>query len=291
MAGVHRVRWMYHATAIVGDYERARDWLIAYCGARVLHDNVIREPGIDRRGGVIWIGDNGLELDEPLGVNTGTTRYLERFGPGVSSLALQVANLDATIASFDERGVRLAARPLPTFCFSDARTTEGILLEWSDGSPGDDPRFGATLPPLQRPPLLEVRRMAFVGAVVSEPQAVAKRLAHLFGTAVTFEHAGAGLDEPEAGVSVGDCTLALYRLPDATEAIRLWGRPLARAQTHMLAFTVSDLDAAAAVFRGQGTGLLRRTAGFLLPRPSESGDITIAFTDSLLPNDPRRDAA
>ena len=88
-----------------------------------------------------------------------------------------------------------------------------------------DPRFGGPRPdPLPRSQVLApATRHAFVGALVDDPVAWAATFATLLGTTVTFEDAEAAPGRPVAGVSLGDCTLALYPLPgDGGRA--LWGR-------------------------------------------------------------------
>src|SRR5439155_9359569 len=126
----HEVQWLFHSTAMVADYIRARDWLVKFCGCRVLQDDENTNPGVARRGGMTWIGDNCLELGQPILPGAASARFLERFGPGVHSIALQVADIDATVAFLAERGVPVASRPEHRFIFTDPRTTDGILFEW-----------------------------------------------------------------------------------------------------------------------------------------------------------------
>jgi methylmalonyl-CoA/ethylmalonyl-CoA epimerase len=278
---------MYHTTAMVADYVRSRDWLIDYCGLRVLEDAEVRTPGVNRRGGMVWLGDSSLELGQPLGTDDATARFVRRFGSGMHSVAMQVEDIEATIAHVEARGVRVGARPMPFFILCDPRTTEGIFLEFNDGENHDDPRFGRPVPTAVRPPLLAVRQMAFAGAVAPDPRATAERLADVIGTEVTFARGDTGPGEPAAGVSLGSCTLALYRLPEPEETVRLWGRELSRAQVHLMAFTVPDLETAAATLTGRGIRLLRRDRDYVVPDPSQTGDIPVAFCDRILPGDPR----
>jgi hypothetical protein len=100
--------------------------------------------------------------------------------------------------------------------------------------------------------------MAFAGAVAPDPRASAERLADVIGTEVTFARGDAGPGEPAAGVSLGSCTLALYRLPEPAETVRLWGRELSRAQVHLMAFTVPDLERAAATLTERGIRRVNR---------------------------------
>lgn len=287
MPGAHDVMWLFHATAMVDDYLKARDWLVKFCGLRVLQDEESFNPGVGRRGGMTWIGDNSIEIGQPLVPGAPVWKFVERFGPGMHSVALQVADIDATIGFLAERGVTVGARPDANFIFTDPRTTDGILLEWFAGKQKDDPRFDARMPPQAQPPLLEVERIAFLGALVQDPAASAAHLAALMETVVTFEDAAAAPGDPAAGVSTRDNTLALYRVGSEEETRRLWGSALARPRAHLMALLVPDLEAAAAVLAQEGVGLLRQDAHLLLPRPEQTGNIPLAFTDRLLPGDPR----
>jgi hypothetical protein len=50
---------------------------------------------------------------------------------------------------------------------------------------------------------------------------------------------------------------------------------------------MADLRAAEEVLRREGFGLWRREDGILFPRPDQTGNLQVALTDRLLPNDPR----
>jgi hypothetical protein len=51
---------------MVADYERTRDALIRLAGLRVLEDSRLDDPAIGRRGGMAWLGDNVIEIGEPI---------------------------------------------------------------------------------------------------------------------------------------------------------------------------------------------------------------------------------
>src|SRR5206468_3053159 len=106
-------------------------------------------------------------------------------------------------------------------------------LEWSDFTVPEDPRAGAPEPEYLVTPLVDVTHHAFVGAVVDHPVAGARWMAETLGTPVTFVDPVAGPGAPSAGVSLGDCTLALYRFaPDEHPAH--WGRPRDRPGMSLL---------------------------------------------------------
>jgi catechol 2,3-dioxygenase-like lactoylglutathione lyase family enzyme len=283
----HHVRWLFHSTAMVADYDLAVRNLATLIGLTVLEYSESTEPGIGRRGGVAWAGDNAIEIGQPIGAGA-AAQFVERFGGGMHSIALQVENLEATMAHLQQEQVHIAARPLPEMCFSDPRDTGGIFFQWSTFELPVDPRFGAPQPdPL--PParvLAPTTQHAFVGALVDDPLAWADRFAALLGTTVTFEHADAAPGHPMAGVSLGDCTLALFPLP-GDDGRALWGRTYERARTHLLALRVDDLGAATDALHQAGITIVHWEGGLVVLDPAATGGVQIALTGSLLPGDPR----
>ena len=281
MTAHHIIRWCFHATAMVADYERTRDTLARLVGLRVLEDTVESDPAIGRRGGMTWIGDNSVELGEPAVPGGAVDRFLERFGSHMSSVAVQVEDIDATVDHLSRVGARVASRIDDVIVFTDPRTTAGIVIEWYGGRPPNDPRFGTPIPPYAVTPLLEVGRMAWAGAVVDDVGAAADRLAEVLGTAVTFR------EEGRAGVSLGDMTLALWPVPDPGTSERLWGHVYRRSQTSSLGVEVPDLGDALARLRGAAIPLVRHDDEAIVVHPEATGGIVLVVVDRLLPGDPR----
>jgi Glyoxalase/Bleomycin resistance protein/Dioxygenase superfamily len=261
----HHVRWLFHSTAMVADYDLAVRNLATLVGLTVLEYSESTEPGIGRRGGVAWVGDNAIEIGQPI-VDGAAARFVSRFGGGMHSVALQVENLEATMAHLEAREVHIAARPLPEMCFTDPRDTGGVFFQWSTFELPIDPRFGGARPdPAPRARVLApATHHAFVGALVDDPGAWAGEFA----------------------VSLGDCTLALYRLDEAADPA-LWGRAYERPCTHLVALRVADLAAAAAATAGAGVAAVRAGADLVVLDPAATGGVQVALTGSLLPGDPR----
>ena len=287
MSRRHHVRWLFHSTAMVADYDLAVRNLGVLTGLTVLEYGESTEPGIGRRGGMAWVGDNAIEIGQPI-VEGAAAQFVSRFGGGMHSIALQVEDLEATMAHLQQEEVHIAARPLPEMCFSDPRDTGGVFFQWSTFEMAVDPRFGGPQPDPPQPArvLAPATQHAFVGALVDDPLAWAGRFASLLDTAVTFVHADAPPGHPMAGVSLGDCTLALYPLP-GDDGPALWGRTDVRARTHLLALRVEDLAAAADAVPHAGIAAVRREADLVVLDPAATGGVQIALTGSLLPGDPR----
>jgi catechol 2,3-dioxygenase-like lactoylglutathione lyase family enzyme len=283
----HHVRWCFHTTAMVADYERTRDALARLTGLRPLEDHVVDDPAIGRRGGMAWIGDNSIELGEPAVVGGAVDRFVTRFGSHMSSVAVQVEDIDATVAHLESVGCRVASRIDEVIVFTDPRTTEGIVIEWYGGEAPNDPRFGTVIPPYSADPLLDVVQMAFGGAVVAAPGTAAARLADVFGTAVTFLSPDARPGAPQAGVSLGDMTLALYPIPDPVLSVALWGHRYERPQTSNLGVRVPDLAVALDRLRAADVRLARHDDDVIVVHPDATGGVVLAVVDRLLPGDPR----
>lgn len=281
------IRWMFHTTAMVADYDLARDRLALLVGLRVLEYSDNPQPEIGRRGGMCWIGDNSIELGQPTVPTGGAARFVERTGGGMHSIAVQVADIDASIAHVEQHGVAVAARPMPEMFFTDPRQTDGVFVEWGAFQVHEDPHFGAPQPPFVIEPLLDIAHHGFAGAIVEDPFATAANLARLFGTELTFEHGDARPGDPVVGVSLGDCTLALYAMPGA-DSERLWGASYGRPRCHLLGLVVDDLDEAVVALKNSDFTVLRRTDDTVVIDPATTGSVQIALVGALLAGDPRR---
>jgi catechol 2,3-dioxygenase-like lactoylglutathione lyase family enzyme len=277
---------MFHSTAMVPDYDRAITQLQAIAGLRVLEYNESLRPQIGRRGGMTWLGDNSLEVGQPIVPSGGAARFVDRSGGGMHSVALQVSDIEATMEHVQANGVRIAARPLPQMCFTDPRDTGGVFFEWAVFEVDVDPRFGGKVPQAAVEPLLDIREHAFIGALVEDPVRCADQYSRLLGTQVTFEQPGAGPESPRIGVSLGDCTLALYALAPAKSAA-LWGRAYERPRTHLMALRVDDLGAARDALLAAGIPIVRADDSAVVLDPGATGGVQTAIVEHLLPSDPR----
>jgi hypothetical protein len=273
---------------MVADYERTRDALIRLIGLRVLEDSRLVDPAIGRRGGMAWAGDNIIEIGEPIVDGGAVDRFVRRFGSHMSSIALQVADIDATIAYLALHGAPVASRPEPQIVFTAPKGTEGIAVEWFGHGEPLDPRFGAPMPPLQRTPVLDITHMAFGGIMTLDPAASARRFADLFDREVTFLDPHAAPGDPQAGVSMGDMTLAIYPLPRTpAESQQLWGWTYERPQTCNLGLRVPDLVAARATLEEAEVALVRHDDRSIVISPDVTGGVVLVIVQDLLRCDPR----
>ncbi len=284
MSREHRVLWCFHTTAMVADYEFTRDALTRLVGLRVLEDSRIEDPAIGRRGGMAWIGptDAGggvIEIGEPIVEGGAVDRFVSRFGSHMSSVAVQVADIDATVAFLDEHGVRIASRIDGHIVFTHPGDTAGIVIEWFGSEDPHDPRYGGPVPEASNQPVLDVTGMAFAGAVVGDPAGAAARLAELFGHDATFVDPSAPVGSPAAAVSMGDIPLVFYRLPEPDESETLWGTRYTRAQTCNLGVQVADLTAARLALTAAEVPVLRDEPDAVVIAPQVTGGVALVLVE------------
>jgi hypothetical protein len=261
---------------MVADYEATLAPFVELFGARVSHDNVVEDEGIGRRGGMTWIGDGAFEIGAPVGPSSPVRAFVEDFGGGMHSVALQIDDAEAAKEHFARVDVRVVSEPYPGLLFTHPRDTAGVLFEWNARPQDDDPRWGAPVPPAMAA-VVTVRQLAFLTVAVRNPAADADRLAEVLATDVTFDHPVDGAIE--AGVSLVDGTLALVGLE--TGGIK-------RPRAHGIGFRVDDLDAAVDALEGRNCRA-RRLAQHLARIDPPSTPVPVFLGDELLPGDPRSD--
>lgn len=93
----------------------------------------IAEQGV--RVAMLAIGDTHVELLEPLSPESPVGKFLSKRGPGIHHIAVEVKDIQASLAEFKKRGARLideTPRVGARGClvaFIHPATTNGILLE------------------------------------------------------------------------------------------------------------------------------------------------------------------
>ena len=282
----HVINAMFHSTAMVPDYDLAIEQLGALFGLRVLEYSIQSHPSIGRLGGMNWVGDGSLEIGQPTLDGGAPDRFVRRTGGGMQGVGLWVEDFAATEAHLAANGVPMPVS-LGRFGFSSPRATAGLQFEWCVGTTETDPRLGHHAePPFVQPPLLDITHQAFVGAVVADPLGAAHEFSANLGLDVLFENPNADAGVPVAGLSLGDCALALYSLlPD--RSLELWGRHHDRPRIHLVGLRVNNLESAKLQLESAGVHVLRAEPHLLVLDPADTAQIEVAVVDELLPGDPR----
>jgi hypothetical protein len=281
----HEIIRTFHSTCIVEDYDETIGVLARLAGLRALEYSEMELIG--RRGGMAWIGDNSIEVAQPIVADHATQRFIDRFGPGMHSYAFQVKDLDGTLERLTSGGVAVGVRPMDWFSFTDPRTTGGLLFEWSQHTVPEDPREGAEEPAYLVEPLLDIRTHSFVGAVHADPVGWAEEFGPLFGLTEISRDLAAPAGHPIVTLNAADdCAIALYALQgDASQA--LWGASHERARFHVLGLGVPDLGAARAALEAEGVRMLWHDERFVAIDPADAGGVTVLLVEGGLPGDPK----
>lgn len=282
-AGAARVRRIFHATAVVHDVHASVEQLERLLGATVLSRAEGEAFGVEMRRAMVWIGDNLVEVIEPVG-ESAFSGFLSRFGGGLNSLGLQVGDAAAAEKWLGAHGVEVAVRYGEDMFATRTGSTAGLALQFTSQWVHDDPRKGNAPPPPSESAIVTVDRLAFIAALVEEPVAAAGALAQLFGSTATILDVSSA-PGPEAVVGIGDCTLALYRRAGAADGAA-WGVPHERPRFLALGVHVSDADSAAAALEEHGaTRVAQHAHGWLVELGP--GGLPIIVGPALLPGDPR----
>jgi methylmalonyl-CoA/ethylmalonyl-CoA epimerase len=71
----------------------------------LVHRETVTEQGVEAV--LLDVGENHVELLAPLGPDTPVGKFLAKKGPGLHHVAYQVTDIDATLASLKDAGLRL----------------------------------------------------------------------------------------------------------------------------------------------------------------------------------------
>jgi len=278
---------VFHFTAVVADCDATVVALSRLFGAAVLHTASGEMFGVTMRRAMLWIGDSLLEVIQPIG-ESAFQGFLDRFGGGLNSLGLEVADAAAAEAHLAAHGIDVAVRYGPAMFATRTSGTAGLALQFTSEGVADDPRRAPVARPRPVGAVVMAERLAFVAALVTDPPVAADGLARAFGTDATRIAPGP-LAGPEASVGIGDCSLALYRLSEAA-APGIWGDRHQRPRLLAFGLQVADLAQALTDLDAAGIGVAAEHAvGILLDLSATP--IPILLCDRLLPGDARRRGA
>ena len=102
-------------------------------GLDVEHTEEVAEQGV--RVTMLPVGESHIELLESLSDNSPVGKFLEKRGPGIHHIAVNVPDINAALAQLKEKGTRLideAPRVGARGClvaFVHPSSTNGVLLE------------------------------------------------------------------------------------------------------------------------------------------------------------------
>lgn len=285
---------VFHLTHVVDDMDACLRWYDDVLGAQRLGDQMAGPTG--GQICLLLVGDLVLLPLAPVATDAGTTRFRERFGEHLHSIAWFVEDPADLI---------------------DALTARGLALRDEYGRPVDGPEHEIWTPPRQAPCLLEFFRSPSDPPPDRPPVALptdpryqegwspAAWLEHplgIVGTAcitVVAEDQGAAVDfftgalrgsvlaevdqTPWATrstmVAVGAHTVVEVATPLDTDSLAARDLAANGGILHALTFQVADLAAAEAHLAGKGLAVTRAGDHGLAVDPADTHGLVLRFTD------------
>ncbi len=110
-------------------------------GLTVSGTDEVPEQGV--KVAFLQLGDTRVELLEPTGPDSPIARYIEKRGPGVHHLCVQVEDIKVAMQGMAKAGYQLLSDdPQPgahgsRVCFVHPKSTGGVLVELSQPAPQD----------------------------------------------------------------------------------------------------------------------------------------------------------
>jgi len=128
-----RVRRINHVAVVVDDMEKALKFWRDGLGLAVSHVEDVPDQGAVVA--FLTIGDQQVELVRPTDDESGMSRFLERRGPGIHHIALEVEDLEDSLDYLGTAGIRLInEEPVMgaggrRIAFIHPESTYGVLIE------------------------------------------------------------------------------------------------------------------------------------------------------------------
>lgn len=122
-----------HVAIVVPDLEAAHTFWVDALGLPL--ERIEDVPAEAVKVAFLPTGDSEIELLEPTDSESGVARYLDKHGPGIHHLCLEVDDIHATLVHLREHGVELINESPRTaaggrqYAFVHPRSTGGVLLE------------------------------------------------------------------------------------------------------------------------------------------------------------------
>jgi methylmalonyl-CoA/ethylmalonyl-CoA epimerase len=122
-----------HIGVAVTDLDAAVSLYEGTYGMTLSHRETVADQGV--RAALLDVGENHVELLEPLDVDTPVGRFIDRRGAGLHHVAYQVSDIDSTLRALRDAGLRLideAPRPgirHSRVAFVHPSATGGVLSE------------------------------------------------------------------------------------------------------------------------------------------------------------------
>ncbi len=122
-----------HVAIVLPDLEEGTRFWVDALGLPLAKTEYIPEQQV--RIAMLPVGDSHIELLEPTDVDSGVARYLQKRGPGLHHLCLEVEDIGATLEDLRQAGIRLidetprSGHDGKLLAFIHPEGTGGVLVE------------------------------------------------------------------------------------------------------------------------------------------------------------------
>ena len=127
-----------HIAIIVPDLEGAVAFWEGALGLKLARTESVPEEGVDVA--FLPVGDSNVELLKPTVADTGVARFLEKRGPGIHHMCLEVDDIEGMMARLREHNIQLineqpvevpsdGAHGSRKYAFVHPKSTGGVLVE------------------------------------------------------------------------------------------------------------------------------------------------------------------
>ncbi len=127
------IKKVNHIAIVVSDLEESLRFWVDVLGLELSHKETVTSQGVEVA--FLPIGDSKIELLQPMDDESGVARYLEKRGPGMHHLCVEVEDIVAAMAKLAAADVQLInEEPVVgsdgrKFAFIHPKSANGVLLE------------------------------------------------------------------------------------------------------------------------------------------------------------------
>lgn len=127
------IKRIHHLAVLVENIEHSLQFWQDVLGIEPSHISDV--PGEAARIAFLPLGDSEIELVEPTTQDSGLSRYLEKHGPGLHHVCLQVDDLSGLLEHLKAKGIQLINDQPQVgddgrlYAFIHPKSTQGVLIE------------------------------------------------------------------------------------------------------------------------------------------------------------------
>jgi len=229
---------IHHVGIVVRSADSALKFFRDTMGLEVTADKVIEEQGV--RGVLLAIGENEIELLEPIRSDTGVARYLESKGEVLHHICFRTDDIRAELTRLQANGVDLIDESprngiAGEIAFIHPKAMHGVLIELAQ--PPSDSHTGSK------------KGFDHLAAMVTDIDSAAKDWSSVLGLNMS-----AKIDASDQGILIGQipCGKAIMELVQPASGDSPLAAQLENVGEHpasMIAIEVSDLEGEIARYR------------------------------------------